>query len=135
MVKLTENEVIDNLCEWLAHQGWEIQKKSKNHERGIDIKASKDNELLIIEAKGSKGNSLSHVTKRKKFDSGQIKDHFGKALVKVLEERNRNPNATIAIAQPNDIDIRRNLKDVIPEAKKIGIKLFWVDASDKIEEE
>ncbi len=135
MVKLTENEVIDNLCAWLMSKGWEKPETRKNHEKGIDIKACKDGELLIIEAKGSMGNPHSYATIRDKFDSGQIKDHFGKALVKVLEERHKNPNAIIAIAQPDDVDIRRTLKDVIPEVSKFNIKFYWVESADRIKEE
>lgn len=102
MVELTENEVIDYLSYWLEEKEWIILEKSKGHSHGIDIKASKNEQILIIEAKGSKGNPRSPVTTRSRFDSGQIKDHFGKAIVKLLEQKHSNPKAIIGIAQPND---------------------------------
>jgi hypothetical protein len=135
MSKLTEDMVIDYLSKWLQKNGWKILEQSKGHVHGIDLKASRGNEVLIVEAKGSSGNPQSHVTKRIKFDCGQIKTHFGKALVKTLEERPANPNATFAIAQPDNNDIRKCLQNVIHEVKKFGIKIFWVESSNKIIEE
>jgi len=132
MVELTENEVIDNLCYWLDKNGWEILEKSKGHSRGIDIKASRNEQILIIEAKGSKGNPKSPVTTRPRFDSGQIKDHFGKAIVKVLEQKHSNPKAIIGIAQPNDEYLIKHIHDAAEEIRKMGIKLYWVESKDNV---
>ncbi|MFH0830067.1 MAG: hypothetical protein V1887_02820 [Candidatus Aenigmatarchaeota archaeon] len=130
-----EDDVIRCLCKWLETRGWKIEETSIGHKHGCDIVARKDGKRLIVEAKGRKGNPRSHVTKRPKFDSGQIKDHFGKALVKILEERNKDQNAIIAIAQPNDNHIRECLKHVIPEVKKSDIKLYWIESAEIVEEE
>jgi Holliday junction resolvase-like predicted endonuclease len=135
MSKLTENEVIEYLCGWLDNDGWKNIKANKDHSRGIDVSANKDGKTLIVEAKGARGNPRSHVTTRKKFDCGQIKTHFGKAIVKILEQRSLNPDAIIAIAQPDDIDIRRCLQDVVSEIKRINIKLFWIKESGEVIEE
>jgi len=132
MVELTENEVIDNLCYWLGKNGWVILEKSKGHSRGIDIKASRNGQVLIIEAKGSKGNPRSHVTTRPRFDSGQIKDHFGKAIVKVLEQKHSNPKAIIGIAQPNDDYLIKHIHDAAEEIRKMGIRLYWVESKDNV---
>ena len=135
MVKLTENEVIDFLCIWLKKDDWTILEISKGHSRGIDIKATKDNEVMIIEAKGSKGNPRSPVTTRPYFDSGQIKDHFGKAIVKVLEQKHANPSAIVGIAQPNDDYLRGHIEAASQEIRKFGIKLFWVESPDLVIEQ
>ena len=132
MVKLTENEVIDYLSIWLEKKGWIILEKSKGHSRGIDIKASRNNQILFIEAKGSKGNTKSPVTTRPYFDSGQIKDHFGKALIKILELKHNNPDAIFGIAQPNDDYLRGHIEDASKEISKFGIKLYWVESPEKI---
>ena len=126
MEKLTEDQVIEHLSEWLEKDNWKIIERHLGHTHGIDIKAEKNNKLLIVEAKGSRGNPNSHVTTRSKFDCGQIKDHFGKALVKVLEQRHLNPSAIVAIAQPDDPNIHHCLRDVIPETVKLNIRLYWV---------
>ncbi len=134
-MKLTEDEVIEHLEQWLRKMKWQDIKTTKGHARGLDLIAQKNKESLIVEAKGARANPKSHVKKREKFDCGQIKTHFGKAIVKVLEERNKNPNATIAIAHPEDIDIRNCLDKVLPEIKKFSIKLYWVKSSGQVIEE
>jgi hypothetical protein len=99
------------------------------------VLAIKNTQTLIVEAKGAKGATSSPVTKRKKFDSGQIKGHFGRALVKCLEEKARNQGAMVAIAQPDDPFISGCLSDAVGEARKIGIKFFWVAADGSVEME
>ena len=132
MKKLTENEVIDYLCTWLEYKGWENIEANRDHSRGIDVRANKNGKTLIVEAKGAKGNPRSHVTTRKKFGCGQIKTHFGKAIVKLLEQKHENPEAITAIAQPDDPDIRGCLQHVIPEIMKFNIKLFWIKESGEV---
>jgi len=135
MVKLTENEVIDFLCAWLENKDWIILEKSKGHTQGIDIKAMKNDQTLIIEAKGGKGDPKSPVTTRPYFDSGQIKDHFGKAIVKVLEQKHANPSAIIGIAHPNDDYLRGHIEEAASEVRKFGIKLYWVESPDIVIEQ
>jgi len=124
--KLTEDEVIKLLMAHLENDGWYIDSFCLGHKRGIDIKASKGKEILIIEAKGAKANDKSPIKKRKHFDSGQIKTHFGKAIVKVLEEKSKNEKIKVAIAQPDDIDIKKSVGHIIPFLKTLGINHFWV---------
>ena len=81
---------------------------------------------MYVEAKGAKASDNSPTKKRKFFDSGQIKDHFGKALVKSLETKVKFPNAIVAIAHPDDKDIRRTIEGTIVLLKNIGIVHFWV---------
>ena len=135
MEKMTEDEVVDFLATWLSNKGWEILEKCKGQEKGNDILAKKEGQTLMVEAKGAKGNPKSPTTTRPQFDSTQIKVHLGEAIVKFLEFRNKNPEAKIGIAQPDDPYIRNVLKSAIPGVKKIGISLFWVtSATDIIEE-
>lgn len=126
-MKLTENEVVISLKAFLERTGWEIQEFQLGHNHGHDIRAIKDGRTLIVEAKGAKANISAHNKKREKFDAGQIKDHFGKAIVKMLELKVKNPEALLAIAHPNDIDIRNNIESLIPFLSKLGIKHYWVD--------
>lgn len=132
---LIEDEVIEILCENLKKKGWKIICKAKGHQRGVDIKASKNDKVLVVEAKGAKGNPQSPVTTKSKFNSGDIKTHLGEAIVKVLEEKNKDPKINIAIALPNDDYIKKTLKFAIPEVIKIGINLFWISKSGNVEEE
>ncbi|ORJ53697.1 hypothetical protein [Geothermobacter hydrogeniphilus] len=130
---LTEDEVVLKLTRWLESSGWEIITQCLGHQQGIDILAIKGTQTLIVEAKGAKGSKTSPVTKRDRFTSGQIKTHFGKAIVKCLEERARNIGAEVAIAQPNNPYLRDCLADACAEVTKIGIQLYWVEADGSVE--
>jgi hypothetical protein len=128
--KLTEDQTILILIDHLESKGWNIDGHCLGQQRGYDIEASKGSEKLFIEAKGAKGNDNSPNKKRKYFDSGQIKDHFGKAIVKSLETLNSYPNAKIGIAHPDDKDIRRVIGGITKNINKFGIIHFWVDVNN-----
>jgi hypothetical protein len=132
MPELLEDQVIEYLCLWLSNNGWKIISQCRGHEHGIDIFAEKDKYRLIVEAKGSRGNPNSYNTTKDKFSSGQLKDHLGKAIVKVLDERNKFPNSLIAISHPDDQYIRKHLRVVISELIKFNIIHFWVNSPSNI---
>ncbi len=127
-MKLTENDVVNLLADFLKNTGWEIEKICLNNERGNDIEAKKNGQKLIVEAKGAKANDNAFTKKREKFDGGQIKDHFGKAIVKILEEKekNKNSNTKFAIAHPNDSDIKKHIGHLISYLNKLGITHYWI---------
>ncbi len=134
MEKLTENQVIEILAKYLEGQGWKLKEPYKlNRSQGIDIYLEKDGVEQLIEAKGARGNPMDKNVTRKKFSAGQIKTHFGVALVKSLKEKTKNPDAIIAIAQPDDPDIRNVLKDIIGYLRDLGIKHYWVSESKVLE--
>ncbi|WP_177734446.1 hypothetical protein [Flavobacterium inviolabile] len=135
MGKLTEDETVIILCEYLKQNDWIIESYCLGRKQGIVIVASKLSMKLAIEVKGAKANDKSPIKKREFFDSGQIKTHLGKALVKVLEEKHLNPKINIAIAHPDDVDIRKNIGHLIPFLKHLGIKHFWVFADGTVIEE
>jgi hypothetical protein len=120
----TEDDVVIALCSWLKSEGWTINKCCTGRQRGNDVEATKGKRFLIVEAKGSKGK-LSH-TVRKKFDSGQLKTHLGKAIVKLLEQKTIYPNAELAIAHPSSLSDDPAFKLVKQQLKRIGIKTYWV---------
>ena len=72
--KLTEDEVVLALKDWLEKKRWTILSSCLGGKRGIDIHAKKSGVELLVEAKGARGN-MPHAT-RTKFSKGQIKTHF-----------------------------------------------------------
>lgn len=134
-MKQTEDEIVKILIEHLKKNGWIIDSYCLGQTHGNDIVASKSETKLIIEAKGAKASNSSPTKKREYFDSGQIKTHFGKAIVKVLDEKVSNPESEYAIAHPDDKDIRKTIGHLIPFLKPIGIKHFWVSADGTVKEE
>ena|ERR1700744_5578214 len=133
--KLTEDETITILMQYLSKGGWNINSHCLGQTRGCDIIASKRNKRLFIEVKGAKANDKSPTKKREYFDSGQIKTHFGKAIVKILDDKYLNPNEEFAIAHPNDISIKKSIGNLTPFLKKIGIRHFWVSANGDVTED
>jgi hypothetical protein len=134
-VKQTEDEIINILIGHLKNNGWNIDSHCLGQKHGNDIVASKSGKILIIEAKGARAGDNSPTKRRENFDSGQIKTHFGKALVKILDEKYINPKAKYAIAHPEDPDIRKSIGHLIPFLKTLGLKHFWVSSDGTIIEE
>jgi len=132
MSKLTEDETVTILAEYLKQSGWVIESFCLGQIHGNDIVASKSNTTLVVEAKGAKASNNSPTKKREYFDSGQIKTHFGKALVKILDEKYLNPKSKYAIAHPDDKDIRRTIGHLTPFLKSLDIKHFWVSADGTV---
>lgn len=124
MGKLTENQVIELLMKWLENNNWKIKNYCLDNKRGNDIEAIRDGKKLIIEAKGAKANDNSKIKKRDFFSSGQIKTHFGKAIVKLLEEKVKYPDSLIAIASPYDQSLIKAIGQIIPLLK--GIKIIHI---------
>ena len=132
---MTEDETVTILADYLKQSGWSIESICLGQTHGNDIVASKSNTTLIVEAKGARAGDKSPTKKREYFDSGQIKTHFGKALVKVLDEKYLNPKNKFSIAHPNDKDIRRTIGHLTSFLKPIGIKHFWVSTDGTVIEE
>ncbi len=130
--KLTENQTIELLMKYLIKLGWRIESHCLDQTRGIDIVASKNEETMLIEVKGARAGDYSPTKKRDYFDSGQIKTHFGKAIVKMMEERFKNTKSTLAIAHPDDENIRKAIGNLTPLLKGLDIKHFWVSENGEV---
>jgi len=130
--KLTEDETVELLMIYLKSEEYKILDYCKGHRRGIDITAEKNNRKLLIEVKGARANHNSKIKKRSYFDSGQIKDHFGKAIVKSLEVKSDNPDCDIAIAHPDDELIKKHLDKSIKHLNQLDIIHFWVSKNGSV---
>ena len=131
--KLTEDETVELLIKHLERDGYNIISFCTGHKRGTDIVGEKDNRKLLVEVKGARANHNSKIKKRPYFDSGQIKDHFGKAIVKVLELKSDNENCDVAIAHPDDEAIKKHLNKSIKHLNKLDIIHFWVSKNGNVE--
>jgi len=87
-----------------------------------------------VRCKGARAGDGAPTKKREHFDSDQIKTHFGKAIVKMLEEKAKNSKVGLAIAHPDDGDIKKAIGNMIPFLQNFGIKYYWVSADNVIEE-
>ena len=131
--KLTEDETVELLMKHLESDGYNIISFCKGHKKGTDIVAEKNKRKRLVEVKGARANHNSKIKKRPYFDSGQIKDHFGKAIVKSLEMKTDNPDCDVAIAHPDDESIKKHLDKSIKHLKKLDIIHFWVSKNGNVE--
>ena len=131
--KLTEDETVELLIKHLEMDGYKIISYCTGHKRGTDIVAEKNNRMLLVEVKGARANHNSKIKKRPYFDSGQIKDHFGKAIVKALELKSDNEDCDVAIAHPDDELIKKHLDKSIKHLKKLDIIHFWISKNGNVE--
>ena len=134
-IKLTEDETVISLMLYLEKAGWLIESHCLGHTHGCDIIASKNNNKLLVEVKGARAGDNSRNKKREFFDNTQIKTHFGKAIVKIFDDKVLNPNATFAIAHPDDVEIRKAIGRLTPFLKDLEIKHYWVSRNGIVTED
>ena len=58
---LTEDAVINLLCEHLAADGWKIVSRAMPNQRGTDVVATRAGVRLEVEAKGANTRDLRHA--------------------------------------------------------------------------
>jgi hypothetical protein len=123
------------LMGYLKSKKWIIESYCLGQKRGYDIVANRGIEKLIIEVKGAKANDKSPTKKRNYFDSGQLKTHFGKAIIKSFETKNTFPNAQVAIAHPENEYIKKVIGNLIKNINNAGIIHFWINLNGNITKE
>lgn len=102
--RLTENQTVKILIKHLESQGWFIESYCLGQTKGYDIVASKDGKKMFVEVKGARADDESPTKRREFFNSGQLKTHLGKAIIKVIETKHSHPSAIVALALSNRIN-------------------------------
>lgn len=130
---MTEDETVLSLIEYLKNEGWNIDSHCLGHQRGDDIVASRGTSRMTVEVKGAKANKDSKIKKRSKFDSGQIKTHFGKAILKSYDSIITGEKTIVCIAHPNNEYLKSVIGKYIPIINKSGIRHYWVNSNGTVE--
>jgi Holliday junction resolvase-like predicted endonuclease len=135
MNMLTENQVVDAVCEFLLSQGWQIDSKAQTTQKGHDIVARKDRTILIIEAKGETSDRKGSARHGKPFDSAQCRDHVANALFSAAEAFQISlplNKRLLGIALPKT-KMHQKLIDQIKVALDVlEIAVFWVGQDKKV---
>lgn len=131
---LTEDFAVLAYIDHLKSEGWQIDSFCTGTQRGIDIVASKNGKRLFVEAKGARGNQTNPNVVRSMFDTGQIRDHLGKAIVKVLELHLKESDATLVILHTNT-DLIRGIVEPIGQQLKdsMGIEFAFINPDRSVE--
>ena len=130
--RMLEDEVIEHLKLHLSGAGWQIQACALGRAHGYDIHAIRSSRELVVEAKGARGNPKLPGVVRSQFDSGQVKDHLGKAIVKVLEQKQAAPSRLFCIAQPASPTIVKISKPIAMELSQLGIYFAFIHADGRV---
>lgn len=126
---LTENDVIDILCNHLKTQGYQIIKASNTSEKGVDIIAENAEYRLCIEAKGETSSKQHTARYGVAFNGSQIKSHVSRALLSALLVLNEEHNAKkliAGIALPDNLGHRSLINKILKSLTTLGIRIFWV---------
>jgi Holliday junction resolvase-like predicted endonuclease len=123
---LTEDQVVDAVCQLLTQDGYSIVQQARSTQHGFDIVAQKGNSVLIIEAKGAGSSKAGTARYGKEFSANQVFDHVAKAVLKALRVVSSG-NARTGIALPDNAHHRYEIEQVARALRQAGIIVFWVD--------
>lgn len=135
---LYESQVIDAVCSFLKSQGFVIEQRLTEIQRGDDIRAKKDNLTFYIEAKGETSSKSHTKNYGKEFKTAQVRSHVSAALYKsceVLTEHSQDPEVRVGIAFPDNEKHKKYVDRIRCGIEKLGITLFWVDQAEQVRTE
>ncbi|MGQ0744858.1 MAG: hypothetical protein ACT4OS_11085 [Acidimicrobiales bacterium] len=125
---LTEDEVIDAVQDFLVSKSWRIVRRATVVQRGDDLVAERYGERLVIAAKGAGSSKNDTARYGMTFDTAQVFDHVGKAVLKAMRVVSSGEDRA-GIALPGDKAHRSEVAKIRLALDRVGIAVFWVDES------
>ena len=135
---LTEDDVIDAVCEFLEGRGYEIAQRARTTQRGIDIVARKSSARpreLYVEAKGATSARAGSARFGRPFDSAQVSVHVAEAFYTAAVATTRNAQrdeVLSAMALPDNDLHRKFVRGIQPVLDRLKIGVFWVSPSKEV---
>jgi hypothetical protein len=132
---LSENQVIEAVCEHLKTHGYVITQRLTTKQRGHDIIATKQSTTPIelhIEAKGETSDRQGSARHGKAFNSAQVSDHVASAFycaASMLQEGVAKQSMRVGIALPDTPLHRTNVSKVANALASLQVAVFWVRPS------
>jgi hypothetical protein len=135
-----EGNVVDALSRSLASKGWNIEScaDTRSKQRGVDLRASRQGTLLLVEVKGYPSKSYrdanrSHEQKPTN-PTNQAQQWYSHALLKVLRLQTAYPEARVALAFPDFLRYRALFGETKLGLAKLGLAVLFVDAEGQVSE-
>jgi len=128
---LTEDDVIDAVRDFLVREGWAITARATVRQRGTDLVAERNGDILEIEAKGAGSSRVGSARYGEEFNSGQVFDHVAKAILKALRVLHQG-GARAAIALPDNAHHRSQINQVAQPLADLSLAVYWVDESKAV---
>ncbi len=133
---LTENDVIEAVCEHLKATGYEIASRATTREHGIDIIANRTgiSGRLLIEAKGETSSKSNTNRYGSPFKSGAVRVHVAEALYSAacLHATHHRSGDSIGIAFPETPRHRDLVSRIKPILDSLGVATFFVQRDHSV---
>lgn len=133
-----EGNVVNAVVKYLRDQGWSIlsQADTGKRERGVDVHATRQNKVLMIEVKGypSRGYRDPNRSGETKPTNPtlQAQHWYSHALLKALRMQSARPDAQIAIALPDFPRYRSLFNETASALRGLGILTLFVTESGHV---
>ncbi len=102
-----EGNVVEALARHLVSEGWIVESKADTYSKaqGVDIQASKDGALLLVEAKGYPSTGYRDPNrageKKPTNPTNQAQHWYSHALLKAMRLQTKHPEAIVALGFPD----------------------------------
>lgn len=123
---LDENDVVNDMKEFLKTQGYKIKNSCNTNQKGVDIVAEKAGQELWVEAKGGTSSKKNSSRYGLPFTTNQVKVHVSRAVYQALSALDSDENPESAIALPDDEKHRQEIEKVRKSLEKLGIGVYFV---------
>lgn len=123
--RLFESDVLDAVENTLRREGFERESRvDSTPAKGVDLVVRKGTTVLRIEAKGQTSERRGSKRYETGFDSAQLRDHFGQALLRAA--RGYSDKQRWAIALPGDDVDRRLVEGCRAALTRLNVSVFLV---------
>lgn len=127
-----EGNVVEAIARYLRDAGWVIERiaDTRSKERGIDIQASKDGRVLLVEAKGYPSTSyrdpLRASEKKRTNPVLQAGHWYSHAVLAALRLQTKYPAAQVALGFPDFPRYRTLFEETRIGLEKLGLAFLSV---------
>ena len=134
---LTENDVVDAVCESLREEGLVIIQALDTSQRGVDVIAESPDGAcrVLVEAKGQTSSKPATRKYGRRFSPAQVHTHVSKALFKAVELLPAEPDGKtrVVIALPKTRDHTRQIDKIRHALPSLGIEVWIVDSKLRVD--
>lgn len=130
-----EGNVVTAVAENLRNMGWAIESiaDTKTRAPGVDLHATKDGKVLLVEVKGYPSKFYMRGEKQgteKPTNAGtQARHWYSEVFLSAIIRQTDCPTATVAIAFPEfDVFVKR-VKQTENALRKLDINVFFINES------
>src|SRR5579871_6567720 len=133
-----EGHVVQSLVKHLQQEGWMIESvaDTAKKEKGVDIRATREERALLIEVKGFPSSFYQDPARRDKEKKTkptiQAPVWYAQALLKAMMLQSEFPGADIAIGLPEHRRYQRLIDKTSQPLQKLGLTIYLVSEEGEV---